>query len=192
MTTLNLIDSLSSHGLYVWDDFLSSTQVQMIKGCIPDKLQDARIGHLGSLQDNKSIRGDLTVWLDPEMGEPIADYITKMEVIRQTLNREFYFGIQEFETHFSRYPIGTFYKKHNDNPRDQNRRKITTVLYLNDAWQEGDGGELVVYDKADNAVLKLAPVAGRMILFISEDFPHEVLPTNTIRESITGWFLTQK
>ena len=192
MTTLNLIDSLSSHGLYVWDNFLNKDEVQAIKECIPDTLQDARIGHLGSLQDNKNIRGDLTVWLDPEMGAPIAEYMAKMDAIRLELNREFYLGLQNFETHFSRYPSGTFYKKHTDNPRSQNRRKITSVLYLNEDWKEGDGGELVVYDKDDNIVLTLAPLAGRIILFKADDFPHEVLPTIQTRESITGWFLTQK
>ena len=92
MTTLNLIDSLSSHGLYVWDNFLSKNEVKAIKECIPDTLQDARIGHLGSLQDNKNIRGDLTVWLDPKMGTPIAEYMAKMDAIRLELNREFYLG----------------------------------------------------------------------------------------------------
>lgn len=192
MTTHNFIDSLSSHGLYVWDNFLTIDDIQAIKQHIPDTLHDARIGHAGSLQDNKNIRGDLTVWLDPEMGPPIEGYMAKMDALRLTLNREFYLGLQDFETHFSRYPSGTFYKKHNDNPRNQNRRKITSVLYLNESWQKGDGGELVVYDKADNHVLTLEPHAGRMILFKSEDFPHEVLPTIAPRESITGWFLTQK
>lgn len=187
-----LIDSLSSQGWYVWDDFMSLQHIQAIKNSIPDTLQDARIGRGDILQGNKSIRADQTVWLEPEMGEPIVNYLDKMEQVRQELNCQLYLGLRDFETHFCRYPNGGFYKKHVDNPRGQGRRKVTTVLYMNEAWQAGDGGELVVYDKENNQLFELEPLAGRMIFFMSEEFPHEVLPTQQKRESIAGWFLTEK
>ncbi len=187
-----LIDSLSSQGWYVWDDFMSLQHIQAIKNSIPDTLQDARIGRGDTLQGNKSIRADQTVWLEPEMGEPIVNYLDKMEQVRQELNCKLYLGLRDFETHFCRYPNGGFYKKHLDNPRGQGRRKVTTVLYMNEAWQAGDGGELVVYDKENNQLFELEPLAGRIIFFMSEEFPHEVLPTQQKRESIAGWFLTEK
>lgn len=192
MSMDKLIDSLSSQGWYVWDDFMSLQHIQTIKNSIPDTLQDARIGRGDTLQGNKSIRADQTVWLEPEMGEPIVNYLDKMEQVRQELNCQLYLGLRDFETHFCRYPNGGFYKKHLDNPRGQGRRKVTTVLYMNEAWQAGDGGELVVYDKEINQLFELEPLAGRMIFFISEEFPHEVLPTQQKRESIAGWFLTEK
>lgn len=187
-----LIDSLSTQGWYVWDDFLISSEIQAIKHCIPNILQDARIGHRDSLQGNRAIRGDQTVWLEPEMGAPVALYMDKMEEIRQALNYQLYLGLRDFETHFCRYLNGGFYKKHVDNPRGVGRRKVTTVLYMNESWKSGDGGELVVFDKNDNHLFKLEPLAGRMIFFMSEEFPHEVLPTEQKRESIAGWFLTEK
>ncbi|MEY0385570.1 2OG-Fe(II) oxygenase [Providencia rettgeri] len=192
MSMDKLIDSLSSQGWYVWDDFMSLQHIQAIKNSIPDTLQDARIGRGDILQGNKSIRADQTVWLEPEMGEPIVNYLDKMEQVRQELNCQLYLGLRDFETHFCRYPNGGFYKKHVDNPRGQGRRKVTTVLYMNEAWQAGDGGELVVYDKENNQLFELEPLAGRMIFFMSEEFPHEVLPTQQKRESIAGWFLTEK
>ncbi len=192
MTISHLIDSLASHGFYVWDDFLDKPHIQSIKESMPDNLQDARIGRRNTLQGNKGVRGDLTLWLDPEMSDPIAQYMAKMEEIRQQLNNECYLGLRDFETHFCRYPNGSFYKKHIDNAREQNRRKITTVLYMNESWELGDGGELVMYDGKDNELFKLEPLSGRMIFFMSEEFPHEVLPTEKARESIAGWFLTQK
>ncbi|WP_375083768.1 2OG-Fe(II) oxygenase [Providencia sp. SKLX074055] len=192
MSIHKLIDSLSSQGWYVWDDFLTLSDTQKIKQCIPNTLQDARIGHRDSLQSNKAVRGDQTVWLEPEMGTPIAFYMEKMEEIRQALNCQLYLGLRDFETHFCRYPNGGFYKKHVDNPKGAGRRKVTTVLYMNELWKLGDGGELVVFDKEDNHLFKLEPLAGRMIFFMSEEFPHEVLPTEQKRESIAGWFLTEK
>lgn len=192
MSINKLIDSLSSQGWYVWDDFLTLSDTQKIKQCIPNILQDARIGYRDSLQGNKAVRGDQTVWLEPEMGIPIAFYMEKMEEIRQALNCQLYLGLRDFETHFCRYPNGGFYKKHVDNPRGAGRRKVTTVLYMNELWKLGDGGELVVFDKEDNHLFKLEPLAGRMIFFMSEEFPHEVLPTEQKRESIAGWFLIEK
>ncbi|MEQ4620648.1 2OG-Fe(II) oxygenase [Providencia vermicola] len=192
MSLNKLIDSLSTQGWYVWDDFLNLSEIQAIKSCIPEKLHDARIGNGESLQDNKTIRGDQTIWLESEMGAPIAEYMAKMDVIRQALNQQCYMGLRDFETHFCRYSNGAFYKKHVDNFQGQGRRKVTTVLYMNEAWQRGDGGELVVYDHQDNKLFQLDPLAGRMIVFMSEEFPHEVLPTQQKRESIAGWFLTEK
>ncbi|HHE6469776.1 TPA: 2OG-Fe(II) oxygenase [Providencia rettgeri] len=192
MSINKLIDSLSSQGWYVWDDFLTLSEVKEIKQCIPNTLQDARIGHRDSLQGNKAIRGDQTVWLEPEMGNSIVHYLDKMEQVRQELNCQLYLGLRDFETHFCRYPNGGFYKKHVDNPRGVGRRKITTVLYMNEQWHHGDGGELVVYDQEDNQLFKLEPIAGRIIFFMSEEFPHEVLPTEQTRESIAGWFLIEK
>lgn len=190
MTIDKLLDALTTCGWYVWDDFLSSSSIAEMKAAIPeDALQAARIGHQSSLHNNKNVRGDLTVWLDPDMGEAIEHYLMKMDAVRLAMNAALYMGLKEFETHFCRYPKGAFYQKHNDNPRAQSRRKITTVLYLNEDWQAGDGGELVVYDQQDNPLITLEPVAGRMVFFLSEAFPHEVLPTQTTRESIAGWFL---
>lgn len=189
MTINNLLDSLTTSGWYVWDDFLSTTEIQSIKDCIPDTLQEAKIGNGGSLQLNTNVRGDVTLWLDDDMGDPIKNYFDKMDDVRQELNAGLYLGLRDFETHFCRYKPGAFYQKHLDNPQAKSRRKVTTVLYMNEDWQAGDGGELVVYDRDDAEFLTLEPKAGRMIFFMSEQFPHEVLPTNTIRESIAGWFL---
>lgn len=133
----------------MWDDFLNLSPIQAIKGCIPDVLQDACIGHLDLLQGNRTIRGDQTVWLEPEMGEPVIAYMDKMDNIRQELNCQLYMGLRDFETHFCCYPNGAFYKKHIDNFQGKRRRKVTTVLYMNEEWQAGDGGELVVYDHQD-------------------------------------------
>ncbi len=192
MSLNKLIDSLSTQGWYVWDDFLNPSEMQAIKSCIPDSLQDARIGHRDSLQGNKAIPGDQTIWLEPDMGAPIVEYLTKMDTIRQELNCQCYMGLRDFETHFCRYPNGAFYKKHIDNFQGLGKRKVTTVVYMNEAWKTGDGGELVVYDQQDNQLFQLEPLAGRMIVFMSEEFPHEVLPTQQKRESLAGWFLTEK
>lgn len=187
-----LCDSLTSQGWYIWDNFLTLPEVQAIKACIPETLQDARIGYQNTLQYNNNIRSDLTIWLERNMGAAIDHYLDKMENIRQELNYRLFLGLRDLETHFCRYPNGGFYKKHLDNFYGQERRRVTSVLYMNELWQQKDGGELVMYDFQDNKLFTVAPLAGRMVFFMSKDFPHEVLPTQQKRESIAGWFLTEK
>ncbi len=86
--------------------------------------------------------------------------------------------------------LGDFYLKHLDSFRGNENRKLTTVFYLNENWTPADGGELKIYDLQDNWIETLAPVAGRLVVFLSERFPHEVLEAHADRVSIAGWFRT--
>ena len=63
------------------------------------------------------------------------------------------------------------------------------VAYLNPDWSEEDGGELVLYpEKGEQGELRVTPAHGTFVLFLSEDFEHEVLPARRDRLSIAGWF----
>jgi SM-20-related protein len=63
------------------------------------------------------------------------------------------------------------------------------VVYLNPGWQPVDGGELVIYtDEVDQDSIRVTPAFGTLVVFLSEDFPHEVLPAQRDRYSIAGWF----
>ena len=67
-------------------------------------------------------------------------------------------------------------------------RVLSTVFYLNENWQPGDGGELAIYDAEDQLITRVQPVLNRLVIFLSEEFPHEVLPAKNHRYSIAGWF----
>ena len=106
-----------------------------------------------------------------------------------------FIGLFDYEIHFAHYPVGAFYKKHLDafrcnRQQGQSNRVLSTVLYLNHAWQLGDGGELLLYaEDDDNKVLEtILPECGRLVIFLSEKLPHEVLPAKRERKSIAGWF----
>lgn len=49
---------------------------------------------------------------------------------------------------------------------------------LNEAWQTEHGGALRLY-LADQTELDVLPSAGTLVLFISAELPHEVLPATT-------------
>ncbi|MDC5821577.1 2OG-Fe(II) oxygenase [Vibrio europaeus] len=183
-----LIDALFTQGYYVWDDFLSSQEVAELRDCIPRDWSKARIGRNEELTRESAIRSDKIQWLHSEMGAAVASFLSRMEQIRLEANRHFFLGLFEYEAHFAKYEKGDFYQKHLDCFRGNENRRLTTVFYMNEEWSEQDAGELVVYDLGDNHVATIPPKSGRLFVFLSEQFPHEVLPTNTERYSIAGWF----
>ncbi|HAV1341807.1 2OG-Fe(II) oxygenase [Vibrio parahaemolyticus] len=183
-----LIDALATDGYYIWDDFLSEDEVTQLRDCIPDNWKKARIGRNDDVTRMESIRSDKIQWLKPAMGQPIANYLSKMEEIRQEVNRHFFLGLFEYEAHFAKYEKGDFYQTHLDCFKGNENRRLTTVFYMNESWSEEDAGELVVYDLNDKEIATIPPRGGRLLVFLSEQFPHEVLPTNAERFSIAGWF----
>ncbi|GAB2659395.1 2OG-Fe(II) oxygenase [Vibrio panuliri] len=183
-----LIDALSTQGYYIWDDFLSAEEVAQLRDCIPENWKKARIGRNDETQREESIRSDKIQWLKPDMGQPVELFLEKMEQIRLEANRHFYLGLFEYEAHFAKYERGDFYQKHLDCFQGNENRRLTTVFYMNEEWSAQDAGELVVYDLDDNHIATIPPKGGRLFVFLSERFPHEVLPTNAERFSIAGWF----
>ncbi|EMH3444187.1 2OG-Fe(II) oxygenase [Vibrio harveyi] len=183
-----LIDALSTHGYYIWDAFISQEEVAELRDCIPDDWKKARIGRNDDVTRIETIRSDKIQWLKRDMGAPVASFLDKMEEIRLEANRHFFLGLFEYEAHFAKYEKGDFYQKHLDCFKGNENRRLTTVFYMNESWSEEDAGELVVYDLNDNKIATIPPRSGRLFVFLSEQFPHEVLPTNAERFSIAGWF----
>lgn len=183
-----LIDALSAQGYFVWDDFLTHEEVVALRDCIPENWKKARIGRNDEVTRESSIRSDKIQWVHRDMGEPASQFLDKMEQIRLAANQAFFLGLFEYEAHFAKYEKGDFYQKHLDCFKGNENRRLTTVFYMNDEWSEDDAGELVVYDLQDNHIATIPPKSGRLFVFLSEQFPHEVLPTNTERFSIAGWF----
>lgn len=150
----------------------------------------ARIGRAGHLQRETAVRGDELRWLEP--GMPAGRrYLAWMESLREALNRELFLGLQEFEAQYAHYAAGAFYRRHVDRHRDSNARVISTVFYLNEDWAAAAGGELVMYAESGAELFRQVPRGGTLVLFRSEDMPHEVLPALRERWSIAGWFRTR-
>ncbi len=188
MSIESMINDISDKGWYVWDNFLSLSQVADLKSLFPQNWQPAGIGRDNQHVISDSIRRDEIHWIKPSMGDAIADYLENMENIRQIVNQNLFLGLFEYEAHFAHYSPGDFYKKHYDSFRGSSNRRLTTVLYLNENWVEENGGSLRLYDDEDIHLADIIPQAGRLVIFLSELFPHEVLPSTVDRFSIAGWF----
>lgn len=156
------------------------------------EFEAARIGSLDNKQRLESVRGDYTFWLDPlEPSEPFLYLFRFLDELKEKLNARFFLGLQEYECHLAYYPPGTFYKKHLDRFEKNGSRKISFIFYLNQSWNEDDGGELILYDQQNNVVEKVYPMPGSFVCFLSDEYPHEVKPARKERRSLTGWIHTK-
>jgi len=139
---------------------------------------------------NPEVRSDQILWVDAATsGASIRGYLARLEELRQTLNRELFLGLEDFEGHLAIYPPGSFYRRHLDQFRGVERRTLSCILYLNSDWQPDDGGALRIYvDPSDpERFAEVAPEGGTLVTFLSARFEHEVLPARRERLSLTGW-----
>ncbi len=153
-----------------------------------DAFAPARIGREQDEMRNPFVRNDRICWLTPD-APAVSDYLTWAERLRLALNRRLYLGLFDYECHFAHYPPGAFYKKHLDAFQGARNRVLTTVYYLNPNWQPGDGGQLLLYAPESGELIEtVQPGYGWMVIFLSERFPHEVVPAQRERYSIAGWY----
>lgn len=133
------------------------------------------------------LRGDATLWLDdPGCGEAASALVLALEVMKVALNRRLTLGLDEVEAQFAHYPPGAGYARHLDRFRSDDARVLSLVLYLNDGWPEGAGGELRLH--LPGGVRDIVPGMGTAVLFLSADIEHEVLAATLPRYSIAAWF----
>ena len=153
-----------------------------------DKFKRAGIGREDNLILNESVRTDQVCWINGE-SEAGQDWLNWTASLQRYLNRNLFLGLFSFESHFAHYSTGDFYKTHKDAFKGEANRILSVVVYLNPDWKHTDGGELVLYqDQTQVEILRVVPNFGTVVAFLSEDFPHEVLPATRDRYSIAGWF----
>lgn len=150
--------------------------------------RSAAVGHGRDRVANTAIRSDEIHWIEPvQTSDAAAHLLARMEALRLCLNEHCLLGLFDLEMHFARYAVGSRYARHLDRFRDDSARVVSCVLYLNEAWSADDGGQLRLYTAPDISV-DVLPAAGTLVTFLSDRFPHEVLPARRERWSVTGWF----
>ncbi len=154
-----------------------------------DEFNEAGIGSVFNNVLEKSIRSDQTFWLDRNRDKKISEYFELVDELISKLNRYCYLSLSGFEFHLAYYPHGSFYKRHLDSFSDRSNRMISVIIYMNENWKQGDGGELVIYKENEEVIVE--PIENRCVLFKSQELEHEVLLANKDRFSVTGWLLYQ-
>jgi SM-20-related protein len=167
---------------------LSNNLLEQVASMSSQAFVEAGIGRLRKHTHNDFVRRDEICWItgNSEAGAQWLDWAAQLQ---RYLNRHLFLGLFSFESHFAHYATGSFYKRHLDAFKGEANRVLSVVAYLNPHWQIGDGGELVLYqDEFDAQGLKVIPTLGTLAIFLSEEFPHEVLPAQRDRYSIAGWY----
>ncbi|WP_371319639.1 2OG-Fe(II) oxygenase [Oceanimonas pelagia] len=187
-----ITEAIAGPGLGIFPGFLNAADTAALRrdfSSLPDwQLTPAGIGRDQAHHNNERIRTDKTRWLDGST-PPQQAFLAHMAGLQQQLNRQLFMGLKDYECHYARYDEGDFYKKHLDAFRGRSNRRVTTVFYLNDDWQPAHGGELLIYGHKNRQPLhRVQPEGGTLVCFLSEQFPHEVLPARRPRLSIAGWF----
>ena len=154
----------------------------------------AGIGRAKDHTINDFIRTDEICWITGN-SDAGSEWIDWAAGLQRYLNKRLFLGLFSFESHFSHYAKGDFYKKHKDAFKGEGNRVLSVVVYLNPNWSAEDGGELVIYPTKsstsniiDHSKVTVTPNFGTIVVFLSEEFPHEVLPALRDRYAIAGWF----
>ena len=190
-----IADGLADKSYAIVNNFLIPDEVNAILHTDEFKnsklhFKKAGIGRQEEKQIIEAIRGDYIQWVDP-LSAPLSIkvYFEKLTALIQFLNRNLFLSLKDFEIHMTRYPIGTFYKKHLDQFKSDDHRKLSTICYLNPDWKEEQGGQLRMH--IGNGSMDVFPEAGKLICFRSDVVEHEVLPATRERFSLTGWLVDQ-
>lgn len=176
-----------SEGLFAHSQILALAQLAVI-ATNEGRMSPAGIGRRANT--NSAVRGDEILWLDDTSTPAAVDCLHILEKLRTTLNEKLFLNAHHLESHLAVYPRGSIYQKHLDQfSNGKQARLMSFVLYLNHDWTPADGGALRLYlDEVTGEYIDVSPVAGRLVLFKSSQFWHEVLPASRQRLSLTGWF----
>lgn len=188
-----VVSDILQKGWSVTDGFFSPAMVDALMADVAELdnsyMHRAGVGRSSDFQVALDRRRDYIRWIDP-INPARTAFLDAMSELRLEFNRRLILGLWDYEAHFARYEEGAFYEKHLDAFKGKSNRVLSTVLYLNEDWNESDGGELVLFDEHDHTqeLGRFAPMKGRLAVFLSEEFPHEVLKAKRTRHSIAGWF----
>lgn len=189
---LPIVDDLAEQGWSQQNFFLpQALTLELAAECrkryAQGELAPAAVGRGPAQEIREGIRSDRIQWIEPGESAACDCYLQLMDSLREALNRGLFMGLEDFECHFALYPPGGFYLRHVDRFRDDDRRMVSVVLYLNEDWLPEHGGQLRMYLPAEREH-DVEPVGGSLVTFLSGEVPHEVITANRERLSLTGWF----
>ena len=194
MNKESIVAALANDGWCVVPGFLGEIETAAIRAeCLrahaAGAFHAAGTGR-GQAQVRSKVRGDQVLWLDEaNTGPALLEVLDRFESLRQAVNQKLFLGLFDLETHFAVYSPGGGYQRHLDRFRDDDRRSLTVILYLNEPdWRQEDGGLLRFWPDPETVPLEFLPAGGTLVVFLSDRFWHEVVPAKRQRLSLTGWF----
>ena len=202
------VNALAQSGWCVTPGFLNEAEISALRAICQTAQAEGEFHAAGvgrhKAQIVSEVRGDFIRWIDAFdtqnvdssidaqntiNGPAMQSVLQRLEDLRIALNQALFLGLFDVELHFAAYPPGAGYLRHVDRFRDDDRRTLTVILYLNPPdWQTEDGGMLRFWPTENGPPVDISPQGGTLVTFLSERFWHQVMPTRRERFSLTGWF----
>lgn len=183
-----IVRDIKAKGWSFRENILTPDDISLISRFFEGHREEFEAAHIGkgeSRQRNEDVRGDYTFWIDPlNPPGPFGKIMSCLEDLKTTLNREIFLGAREYECHLAYYPAGTFYQKHVDRFENDSSRVLSFIFYIHENWPTEDGGELILHAEEK---ITISPIPGSLMVFLSDNLPHEVKPGKKERRSFTGW-----
>lgn len=177
-----VLDIFVHDGFIVIDDVYSQTALLALQA--ESGFIDYRDAKLAEGVRKTDIRGDRIRWITKDFFAGYY-YLQSINELAHLFNRTLFAGIRHSEAHYACYPPGFGYKWHSDNPVGRDERVVSAVFYLNDEWEDADGGQLSIID-SHNQPHQLLPKANRLVIFDS-NLQHQVEIAHRQRYSIATW-----
>uniref|UniRef100_UPI0035612F43 2OG-Fe(II) oxygenase n=1 Tax=Mariniflexile sp. TaxID=1979402 RepID=UPI0035612F43 len=143
-----IISDIGSNQFSIIENFFTEAEVTVLRQSLMEKYEEdafkkAAIGNRFEETIEKSIRGDVILWMDESKANASESlFFNKIGDLVSYLNKTCFMGILHKEFHYAIYPKDTFYKRHIDTFQNDDRRKLSFVCYLNeDGWLPENGGE---------------------------------------------------
>ena len=179
------IAGLGTQGWFSREDFGGMQQAAAAaQACVDGK----RLTPAGTSRErsvNVAVRGDSSLWLTSE-DSAFSPLSAMFEALRGEMNRDAWLGLTRFDLQLAHYPgNGAAYARHRDALAGKPGRRLTAIAYLNAGWTVPDGGALRLHV---DPVVDIAPLLGRLVVFLSNQVEHEVMPTWASRLAITAWY----
>jgi len=201
------LQQLDSQGYVIIDNFLPEPLQESLRADVQNlrkssKFNVAKIGQDATNALNTDIRIAETCFLGPSKLEDIPDASRSqlydvLDGIRRDLPQPLDSNLSEFL--YAYYPKGGFYRRHRDAiPGSASTlRQFSLLMYLNKDWNQSHGGQLRMHMDSGGDYLPegeppnfkdVEPKGGTLVLFKSDQIPHEVLDTQEERVAIVGWY----
>ncbi|PQJ08841.1 proline hydroxylase [Flavipsychrobacter stenotrophus] len=187
-----LIEGFITGNIGISENFLSTSLAaalhqNLLQRDSDDLMVRAGIGNSQVSDSAQTHRGDKTCWLEALTKDSAEmEFLDIIDQFISHLNSTCYTGLTSCEFHYALYEEGKGYARHKDQFRNHNARKFSMISYLNENWEEADGGQLIIHNK-DHSALFILPNNQKAVFFQSDKIEHEVAIAQRPRMSITGW-----
>eukprot|EP01129_Flabellula_baltica_P002642 TRINITY_DN1245_c0_g1_i1.p1 TRINITY_DN1245_c0_g1~~TRINITY_DN1245_c0_g1_i1.p1 ORF type:complete len:317 (-),score=70.70 TRINITY_DN1245_c0_g1_i1:32-982(-) len=128
------------------------------------------------------------------MAETLNEFIESgVNHVKDTLNEKFPFlqlkALDQLKLQVNNGDGGCFHM-HYDTRTDNSKRHLTVLLYLNEDWVPGNGGELRVCPMPGQTE-DIDPLFDRVVMFCSHNLLHRTLPAIEQRVVLSLWFSSE-